>query len=129
MAHAADDSPGSGVLRQIGSVNANLPWDNLRKELSAAASLVQATSNQDYVDQCYPEFRDNAALERSNENLSSQPSGLCLTWLSCAFENCMPFDLPDVAQLLKDPTNVNNLAQWTDALSDTLMQDAFDAKK
>jgi len=97
------------ALRQIGIVDSaelddpNLPWGNLIDRLSASATLLQKTSNQDYVDECYPEYRDKTLFERSVRNLESQPSGLCLHALSCAFENCFPFE--DVT---------SNITEWLD---------------
>ena len=56
--------------------DSNLPWDSLIDCLSVNASLV-APSNQDYIDQCYPEFRDKPQANRTRANLKGQPSGIC----------------------------------------------------
>jgi len=97
------------ALRRIDPVmsdDRNVPWDNLIGRLSVNATLLQATSNQDYVDECYPEYRDKPWEERSVTTLESQPSGLCLHALSCAFENCAPYksDPVGVEEWL-DPSN------------------------
>ena len=80
----------------------NLPWDNLIDRLSVNATLLQATSNQDYVVECYPEYK-KASENRSLTTLENQPSGLCLHALSCAFENCAPYK--------SDPVGVE---EWID---------------
>lgn len=66
--------------------NTDIPWQDLKDALSAEATLLPA-SNQDYIDQCYPEFE---SANRNFTRLINQPSGLCLFGLSCGFENCFP---------------------------------------
>jgi len=96
------------ALRQIGPIGAeldpNLPWDNLADRLSAKASLLPKVSNQDYLDECYPEFQ-KPFVERRVEVLESEPSGLCLHPFSCAFENCVPFESEPNGMEWMDPSN------------------------
>ena len=69
--------------------NPGIPWQDLTNGLSPEATLVP-TSNQVYIDECYPQFRDFSRFERTVVRLRNQTSGLCLSTLACGFENCFP---------------------------------------
>ena len=71
----------------------DLPWDDLANQLSPTATMVEA-SNQDYFDQCYPEFENNPIQwDRTSANLVNQEAGVYMNGFACGFKNCIPFDV------------------------------------
>mmetsp|Transcript_45998 Transcript_45998/g.51895 ORF Transcript_45998/g.51895 Transcript_45998/m.51895 type:complete len:763 (-) Transcript_45998:286-2574(-) len=67
----------------------DLPWDELRNQLSTEATLL-ATTNQNYFEDCYPEFQILPVSKRSNYRLIDAPSGICTDQIAPGFQTGNP---------------------------------------
>jgi len=67
----------------------DLPWDDLRSQLSSEATLL-ATTNQNYFEDCYPEFQILPVAKRSNYRLIEAPSGICTNQMAPGFQTGNP---------------------------------------
>jgi len=66
----------------------DLPWDELRNQLSTEATLL-ATTNQNYFEDCYPEFQILPVSKRSNYRLIDAPSGICTDQIAPGYVLCL----------------------------------------
>jgi len=69
--------------------NRVLPWNDLRSRLSSEATLL-LTTNQNYFEDCYPEFQILPESKRSNYRLIEAPSGICTDQMAPSFQTGNP---------------------------------------